>query len=79
MNITLVDLKTEKHFVVPEDGNYLVRRANSIRVVEYTTIKIRRELDPVRNIYVNKLGSFSPSTNAFLLEQITHISSKPVK
>jgi hypothetical protein len=74
MNISLVDLKENPHFVVPEDGNYLVRRTNSISGVktDYFNCRVKRHHDTKRNIWLNHYDCNGA-------DRITHVSSQPLK
>jgi hypothetical protein len=73
MNIAMVDITKEKHFVVPEDGNYLVRRESNISGVStsWFSTKVIRHHDTKRNIYTNSFDCKG-------VEGITHISVRPL-
>jgi len=74
MNIELVDLKENPHFVVPVDGNYLVRRPSDITGVstDYFKCRVKRHHDTKRNIWTN-------SYDCNGVDRITHVSSQPLK
>lgn len=73
MNIAMVDITKDKHFVVPEDGTYLVRRTSAISGVstDYFSCDVKRHHDQKRNIYTNTF-------NCKGAERITHISVRPL-
>lgn len=73
MNIAMVDLSVDKHFVVPEDGKYLVRRPSSIPSVstDWFSCRVKRHHDTKRNIYTNRFDCNGS-------EHITHVSARPL-
>lgn len=74
MNIELVDLKENPHFVVPEDGNYLVRRPSTVTSVstDYFKCRVKRHHDTKRNIWLNHYDCNG-------VDRITHVSRHPLK
>jgi hypothetical protein len=74
INITLIDLKENPHFVVPEDGSYIVRRPSTITGVSTDIFKchVKRHKDTKRNIWLNHYDCNDT-------DQITHVSSQPLK
>jgi hypothetical protein len=72
MTIELVELNHQ--FVVPCDGDYLVRRTSNIPHInpEYFKCRVKRHLDTKRNIWTNTFDCHG-------VDRITHISTKPLQ
>lgn len=69
----MIDIANNKHFVIPEDGKYLVRRKSTITSlgVDYFSCRVKRHYDTKRNIYTNSFDCKGA-------ERITHISVRPL-
>lgn len=69
----MVDITKDKHFVVPEDGKYLVRRVSGIVGVstDYFGCRIKRHYDAKRNIHTNSFDCNG-------VDRITHVSIRPL-
>jgi hypothetical protein len=78
MNLALIDLKTEPHWVVPEDGKYMVRVTRttdktvngSYTSTNWFDCRVKRHYDKDRNIWKNSFDCTGT---------VTHVSTRPIK
>jgi hypothetical protein len=78
MNISLVNLQENPHFVVPQDGKYMVRVTRTTDKTvngHYTSVnhfdcRVKPHLDTKRNIWLNSFDCTGT---------VTHVSSHPLK
>jgi hypothetical protein len=75
MNINLISVEENPHWVVPKDGIYLVRVTRKLRnsphtINKYFDTDVTRKFDTSKNIWHNSFGCFGT---------VTHISSQQVK
>ena len=78
MNLSLVDLKENPQFVVPEDGKYLVRVERTTNGTvngkyssnAYFDCRCKRHFDNKRNVWTNSFDCTG---------EVTHVSITPVK